>query len=129
MMDFVCNEIRVDMWVHSPLSWHQEKKSDGKEESARSALLDVAAPYHRTWQLEKCQHADATWIWFWCCHHLQVCHTTANGFPSTRIYMGDYFLSGLYLLTNLAQVTFLGAGWSRQYSSRGHWGTETLSPR
>jgi len=33
--------------VGSPLSWHQEKKSDGKEDSGRSALLDVSAPYHR----------------------------------------------------------------------------------
>jgi len=37
--------------VHSPLSWHQEKKSDGKKDSGRSALLDVAAPCHRLRQL------------------------------------------------------------------------------
>jgi len=37
--------------VHGPLSWHQEKKSDGKDDSGRSALLDVAAPCHRPRQL------------------------------------------------------------------------------
>jgi len=32
--------------------------------------------------------------------NLEGCHTKANGFPPPRVYMGDYFLSGLYLLTN-----------------------------
>jgi len=38
--------------VHSPLSWHQENKSDGKKDAGRSGLLDVAAPCHRLRHLE-----------------------------------------------------------------------------
>ena len=37
--------------MHGRLSWYQEKKSDDKKNSGRSALLDVAAPCHRPRQL------------------------------------------------------------------------------
>jgi len=130
-MDFVCNEIRVDMWVHSPRSTilAPRKEIRWQERFRTIGFTWCCSTIPQTQAIWKCQHVDATWIWFWCCHHLEGCHTKANGFPPSRDYMSDYFLSGFYLLTNLACVTLLGAGWSRQYSSRCHWGMETLSPR
>jgi len=37
--------------VHGQLSWHQEKKDDGKKESGRSALLGVVGACHRPREL------------------------------------------------------------------------------
>jgi len=130
-MDFVCNEIRMDMWVHSwqstILAPRKEIRWQGRFRTIGFAWCFSTIP--QTQAIGKCEHADATWIWFWCCHHLEGCHTKDNGFPPPKMYMGDYFLFGLYLLTNVAWVTLLEAGCSRQYNSRGYWGTETLSPR
>jgi len=130
-MDFVCSEIRVDMWVHSPRSTilAPRKEIRWQERFRTIGFTWYCSTIPQTQAIGKCQHVDATWIWFWCCHHLGGCHTKFNGFAPPRVYMGYYFLSGLYLLTNLALGTLLGAGCSPQCSSRGHWGTETPSPR
>ena len=102
------------MWVHSPrstiLASRKEIRWQGRFRTIGFTWCCSTIP--QTQAIGKCQQADAAWIWFWCCHRLEGYHTKANGFPPSRIYMVDYFLSGLYVLTNLAWVTLLGAGCS-----------------